>query len=130
MPQPESGLRSFADEVLLSHSILLASIQAGEAASAESLLNLSAETLCLQKLAMLRAREVDFIARAQCCWLEAGACFGQAARLWAAVPPNGPLTESHRALLTRLLLQSEELVEFYAEPSTPERRTLRAAKEL
>jgi hypothetical protein len=69
---------------------------------------------------------VGFV-QAQRCWLEAGACFQQAARLWADVPPNGPLTESHRRLLERLCLQSQEQAEFYAYSSIRERKSAAAS---
>ena len=109
----ESLLSEFPQQVVDSHALVVAEILAGERPSIEILLQLGAEALTVDKLAVLTARQVGTIQAACDCWRDASAYFQASVDLWHRLPFDNDLLAGHRRLLERLVRSAQERREFY-----------------
>jgi hypothetical protein len=110
-----SLLREFPAEVISSHALVVSQILAGEQPSTEIMLQLGAETLSVDKLAVLSCRTVTTIKEARSCWQSAWECFTASQELWNRLESDGELLEIHRRLLRRLCNSANDRLEFYGE---------------
>jgi hypothetical protein len=109
----KSVLDEFAQEVVNSHVLVIAELMAGETPSAEVLLQLAAEVLTIDKLAVMIGRQVTTIAASHDCWQTACECFETSHELWSRLP-HDDLLAGHRRLLERLVCSAQERCEFYS----------------
>jgi hypothetical protein len=86
---------------------------AGYPPSTDTLRELGAEALTVDKLAVMISRRVRTIRAAHEVWLAAHECFEASAKLWNQLPPDD-LLAGHRRLLERLIQSARERCEFYS----------------
>jgi hypothetical protein len=107
-------LSEFPQDVINSHALVVAEIMTGEQPSSETLLQLAAEALAVDKMTTLAARGLGTLQATRECWQAALGCFQACADLWSQLPEdhNGPLA-GHRRLLQRLICNALDRCEFY-----------------
>jgi hypothetical protein len=105
-------LSEFPQQVVDSHALVVAEIMTGERPDAETLLQLAAEALAVDKMTTLAARGLDSIQATHECWQAALECFRASADLWNQLPDTD-LTAGHRRLLERLVCNALDRCEFY-----------------
>jgi hypothetical protein len=107
-------LSEFPQQVVNSHALVVAEIMCGEQPSSETLLQLAAETLAVDKMTTLAARGLDTLQATRECWLAARACFQACADLWSRLPDDHDSSiAGHRRLLARLICNAEDRCQFY-----------------
>jgi hypothetical protein len=106
-------LAEFPRQVLDSHALIVAGLLAEERQSPETLVELAAELLSVDKLTVLAARQARTIAEAYACWEAAATCFQACLDLWNRAPLDDVLVAGHRRLLMRLVCSASERREFY-----------------
>jgi hypothetical protein len=105
-------LSEFPQDVINSHALVVAEIMVGERPSSETLLQLAAEAIAVDKMTTLAARGLGTLQATRECWLAASACFQSCANLWNQLPDTD-LTAGHRRLLQRLICNALDRCEFY-----------------
>jgi hypothetical protein len=75
-------LSEFPQQVISSHALVIAEVMSGSEPSADTLLELAAEALTVDRLAVLAARQAGTIQAAHDCWQNACECFEQSHELW------------------------------------------------
>jgi hypothetical protein len=108
-----SLLAEFPQSVVDSHAWIVAESLAGGQLSHEIILQLGAEALSVEKIAVMTARAVDTIQAAHGCWQDALACFQTSEDLWSQLPPEDKFVEVHRRLLCRLTCRATDMLDFY-----------------
>jgi hypothetical protein len=108
-----SLLAEFPQSVVDSHAWIVAESLAGERLSHEIILQLGAEVLSVEKIAVLTARQVVTVLDARKCWQSALECFETSANLWTQLPIGDPFVESHARLLNRLCGSAGDMMSFY-----------------
>jgi hypothetical protein len=109
-------LAEFPDQVVTSHAIVVAGLLAGEPVSPDTMLELAAEALTIDKLTTLVARRTRTIAETHDCWNATLACFKSCLDLWVRAPSGDEedhLLAAHHHLLERLVANASERVDFY-----------------
>jgi hypothetical protein len=106
-------LSEFPQQVIASHALVAAEILSGESPSADTLLELAAEAITVDRLTVLMARQAGTIQLARDCWQAACECFEQSYELWNRLPSGDGLLAGHRRLLERLIRSAQERREFY-----------------
>ena len=112
-PEHKSPLEEFGQEVVNSHALVIAEIMAGERPSSDTLLQLAAEAITVDKLAVLISRQVQTIQPAHDCWRDALDCFEQSGELWNRLSLDDARLSGHCRLLERLIRSAQERREFY-----------------
>jgi hypothetical protein len=107
-------LSEFSPEVVASHSLIVADFMAGYPPSTDTLRELGAEILTVDKLAVMISRQVRTIRAAHDVWLAAHDCFQSSLILWDRLPHDNNLLGGHRRLLERLIQSAQERCEFYS----------------
>jgi hypothetical protein len=106
-------LAEYEQEVIASHAIVVAAIMAGDRPSPDTLLQLAAETITVDRLAVLLGRQVKTIAASHDCWQNAYQCFAACAKLWSRLSRDDDSLVGHRRLLERLICNAQERTQFY-----------------
>ena len=75
-------LCEFPQQVIASHALVVAEIMSGRDSSADTLLELAAEAITVDRLTVLMARQAGTIQAAHDCWQAACECFEQSHELW------------------------------------------------
>jgi hypothetical protein len=107
----KSPLSEFPQEVVNSHALVVAEIMSGFESRADTLLELAAEAITVDRLTVLMARQGS-IQLAHDCWQAALECFEASLDLWNRLPADD-LLSGHRRLLERLVRNAQERREFY-----------------
>jgi hypothetical protein len=111
---PMTFLSDFSPEVVASHALVVADILAGLPPSPDTYRELAAEVLTVDKLAVMISRQVKTIQAAHDAWQCAFDCFQASLDLWSRLPTDADgLLAGHHRLLTRLLHNAAERIEFY-----------------
>jgi hypothetical protein len=105
-------LSEFPKAVVDSHALVAAEVMSGFKPSADTLLELAAESITVDRLTVLMARQAGSIQLAHDCWAAACECFETSHDLWGRLSHDDLLT-GHRRLLERLVRSSQERREFY-----------------
>jgi hypothetical protein len=87
---------------------------AGQKLSAETVVQLSAETEAVYMLASLEGRGLDLIKQHRELWKRTSEFFDAAVAIWEGVPPDGELVSVHRRELKRLAEIAKDRVLFYS----------------
>jgi hypothetical protein len=107
-------LSEFPQQVIASHALVAAEVMSGETPSSDTLLELAAEAITVDRLTVLMARQAGSIQLARDCWQAAYDCFQSSADLWDQLPSDDDRLAGHRRLLERLVRSAEERKEFYS----------------
>jgi hypothetical protein len=121
-------LAEFSDEVVAFHALIAAEIRAGERPSNDTLRELAAEALSIDRLAVMSSREVTTIQLARDTWQTAFNCFASCLDLWTRLPDDDGQLTGHRRLLARLLNNADDRRQFYT-VSEADRREYNAARD-
>jgi hypothetical protein len=85
----------FSRQVVMSHGVVVITIQSGEQPDLGTFIELGAELLAIHKLASLQSQEVNTIKETRELWQKAHECFCASETLWHQLPSGGELPELH-----------------------------------
>jgi hypothetical protein len=109
-------LSEFPDQVIASHALVAAEVMCGEHPSTDTMLELAAEALTVDRLTVMAGRQTRTIAETRSLWNATFACFKNCLDLWLRAPLDDDqdhLLATHRRLLERLVASARERVQFY-----------------
>ena len=109
----EEILTEFSSQVVASHGLIVTRILTGERVEPGLFLHLAAELLAIAKITRLCIRSVDYVKEAKACWQEAAKVFEQSAELWARLPHDEELVETHRRVLQQLCAMAADELDLY-----------------
>jgi hypothetical protein len=104
----------FSRQVVMSHGLVVITIQSGEQPDLGTFIELGAELLAIHKLASLQSQEVNTIKETRELWQKAHECFCASETLWRGLSSGGELPELHARLLHRLCSSAADMLDIYA----------------